>query len=50
MLEKLPGIEYKKLESVATAGEIFQYDDVWEKARISKPMKLPTFNPAVNIN
>lgn len=46
----MPGIEFKKLEKLTSAGEIFTYDDEWEKCRVSKVRKLPAFNPQVSIN
>jgi len=49
-LEKTPGIEFKRLNQVASAGTIHPYDDSYEKARISRPMVLKTFSAEVGIN
>lgn len=36
-IDKKLTAEGKLLETQITAGEIFSYDDVWEKCRVSRP-------------
>lgn len=45
----MPPIDFKQLETLATAGSIYSYNADFEKARITRPKKLPLFTGEVDI-
>lgn len=53
-LDKLHGVDFKMIETLAEAGEIFSYNNAFDRARLRKgekkgDIKLPEFKSETNI-